>query len=249
MNIKERIMNLLNHKTTIVFLLLAGISCWVPPVFSGQIGYTDKAYQDGDTLSATDMNDTFNEIKTDVNDNDTRITTITDDYLQKPILTQLHYSGSDSVSPITGNYELIRTVSTFTKVNSDSIIELNWNGHGRVDGTAGEFCEFQLRIDGMNNLGGAGTGYDLNASGSTVLYTVYSPISVKVWFSGLTAADHTVSIWVRGVATTGCSLNNGNFSQDVYVTEIPIGPNTIQSLSVPFQSLSLDTETGGVTLQ
>ena len=45
---------------------------FVTPAYSGQVGYPDDSYTAGDPLTAADLNLKFNEIKADVNDNDTR---------------------------------------------------------------------------------------------------------------------------------------------------------------------------------
>lgn len=45
----------------------------VIPAYSGEVTYTDDSYTSGDPLTAADLNAKFNEIKADVNDNNTSI--------------------------------------------------------------------------------------------------------------------------------------------------------------------------------
>jgi hypothetical protein len=132
------------------------------------------------------------------------------DFAKPPVLTELQYRLTNTDNSISSTYELIRTVGTFTKVLSNTDIELTWIAHASTNGT---FCDFQLRIDDNPSLGTLDTG------GRAVLYTAESPVAVTVLFRGLSAGLHTVSIWVRGTATS-CTLNRGNFPQTVFVKEI-----------------------------
>ncbi len=56
-------------KRTAVMLFCAAV---ITTVSAGEITYPDNSYSSGDTLTASDLNDKFNEIKTDVNDNNSR---------------------------------------------------------------------------------------------------------------------------------------------------------------------------------
>jgi len=130
------------------------------------------------------------------------------DGFRSPIYTQLNYLGSTINSSITFTYEEFRIIGDFSKIYDDSIIELVWNDHGTV---VGSFCDFQVRIDGV----------ELASEGArAILYSPASPITVNAWFPGLTAGIHTVSIWVRGSATS-CEINDGSFRPAVFVKEVP----------------------------
>jgi len=139
------------------------------------------------------------------------------EYARKPVISRIHYNGSNSDVSITSTYELIRTVGSFTKLYDESEIQLIWNGHGSMSPQE-QFCEFQLRIDDLKDTGSSSTSYEATSGGSAVLYAIESPINVTTIFSGLDAGLHEVSIWVRGNATS-CQLNFGNFGQDVFVKE------------------------------
>jgi hypothetical protein len=134
-----------------------------------------------------------------------------------PVVTRLLYDGSDGGLPISSQYQPIRTVGTFEKVNDGTAIVLDWNAH--ADRTGGTFCEFQLRIDAANDNGDTSANFS-NAGGGAVVYSEDDAVSVTALFTGLAAGQHQVAIWVRGDATS-CGLNRGDFGQTVIVTETP----------------------------
>ncbi|WP_455200870.1 hypothetical protein [Kaarinaea lacus] len=69
MNIRD---NMLRTGIKIFILCFCG-AVWL--VQAGEITYPDNSFGSGDTLNASDLNDKFNEIKTQVNDNNARTTT------------------------------------------------------------------------------------------------------------------------------------------------------------------------------
>ena len=46
-----------------------------------------------------------------------------------------------------------------------------------------------------------------------------TPFNVHTVFTGLGTGSHTVSIWLKGFATS-TTLNPGNFPQDVFIREV-----------------------------
>jgi hypothetical protein len=163
---------------------------------------------------AQEVNDNFTAVKTAVDDNDIPRT-----------LINVMISNSDN--SISSTYELLRTVGTFTKSKSNTDLKVTWTGHGRMAGTAGtNFCDFQVRIDGNEPEGTAAGG-----GGRAVLYTNDSPFSVTAIFREDAAGTHTVSIWVRGSATS-CTLNYGNFMQQVFIEEISPIEEVFSSTSI-----------------
>lgn len=64
----------LKFSTSTVLATIVLSSLAAAPAYSGQVTYPDNTYSTGDTLTATDLNAKFNESKTNINDNDTRIT-------------------------------------------------------------------------------------------------------------------------------------------------------------------------------
>jgi len=161
---------------------------------------TFSDFTGGTTISASEMNAKLNAIKDAINANR---------------VTRLHYDGTNTDSTVTTNYEQLRAVGSFTKAFANSRIELTWIGHATVNGT---FCEHQLRIDGAKDTGSTSTSFEPASGGSAIVYSAEAPISVSAIFGGLTAGTHTVSIWLRGGATS-CTLNTGNFGQTVLVRE------------------------------
>lgn len=181
-----------------VALMVVVLSFW--PALAEEVTIPYE-FQANTTAVAQEVNDNFIAVKTAVDDNDVPRTLI-------------NYMLSNSDSTISFTYELLRTVGTFTKNKSNTDLKVTWTGHGRMVGTAGaNFCDFQVRIDG-NEPEGSVTG-----GGRAVLYTNNSPFSVTAIFQGDAAGTRTVSIWVRGNATS-CTLNYGNFPQQVFIEEI-----------------------------
>lgn len=133
-----------------------------------------------------------------------------------PIKTVLAYSGSNTEAAPAATFTLIRTVGVFTKQRADSALHLEWSSHHL--GTAGNFCHYQLRIDGRANDGDDATGYQVDQEGNAVSYAAYDSLSTFAEFPGVAAGNHTVQVWVRG-GGTACTLNFGNFNQQVLVEE------------------------------
>jgi hypothetical protein len=134
-----------------------------------------------------------------------------------PVVTRLLYDGSNGDTSVGSQYDPIRTVGTFEKVNDGTAIMLDWNAH--ANRTGGSFCEFQLRIDAANDNGDTSADVS-NSGGAAVVYAEDDAVSVTALFTGLSAGEHQVAIWVRGDATS-CGLNSGDFGQTVIVTETP----------------------------
>ena len=126
-------------------------------------------------------------------------------------VTVLNYNNSDS-STVTFTYALFRTIGEFTKVEAATAITTVWNAHINTVGTVGtSFCHYQLRIDG--NAPKSLSGYP-----GAVNYGDHQAVSLQNYWTGLSTGLHTVSIWVRGNATS-CGANYGDFDQYVYVIE------------------------------
>lgn len=129
--------------------------------------------------------------------------------------TVLSYTGPDEVLLPGFDYGLVRSVGTFTKLRAGSTVRLDWSAHAR---TVGDFCHYQLRIDGKANTGASALTYASDQEGSAVAYADDSAIATFAEFTGVPAGVHTVQIYVRGLAAS-CTLNFGNFNQQVSVEE------------------------------
>ncbi len=125
------------------------------------------------------------------------------------VRTRLNYTGNPTLSP-TFSYIHVRDVGEFVKVAAETDVQLTWNSHVTMVGTAGQFCDYQLRVDDFadDSSGGRAVNY-----GSTA-------IAVETVFEGLATGPHTVSLWLRGSATS-CEENDGNFGRTVWVEEAP----------------------------
>jgi hypothetical protein len=133
--------------------------------------------------------------------------------------TRLHYTGSVSDTTVSFTYELHRTVGTFTKDQDATAIRLAWSGiASMVSAGAGSFCEFELRVDGKKDNGSSSTSSEASAGGSAIVYSAEETADTETVFTGLPTGTHTVSIWLRGSATS-CHTNYYGFGQDVFVDE------------------------------
>lgn len=129
-------------------------------------------------------------------------------------------TGAASSSSVSGTYALLRTVGSFSKAAASSHVKLTWNGHVRGTGVIATdwFCDFQLRVDGVAN--GSGTGRAVLYAGGGLQND--APAGDTTFFDGLAVGSHTVSIWVRGAATTtACEINHGDATDELYVEEMP----------------------------
>src|SRR5262245_130562 len=112
--------------------------------------------------------------------------------------TDLHYTGQDDAAPGGFPFAEFRSVGPFTKAQAGTTIKLTWNAHGRAIGAAGNFCHWQLRIDGNDSLGSASASPNVASEGTAVLYataaTSYDNLSATAHFDGLATGSHTVSL-------------------------------------------------------
>jgi hypothetical protein len=126
-----------------------------------------------------------------------------------PRSVQLIYGGTDTAAPPgVGDPVFFRNIGTFPKAVASSEIEVTWHGHVRQAGTPGTtFCQYQVRVDGALPVGVT----NLTGSGA-VLYGADGLATLTGRWRGLSTGVHTVSLWLRGTATT-CTVNVQNFSQ------------------------------------
>jgi hypothetical protein len=136
--------------------------------------------------------------------------------------TDLHYGSLATDSSPTGSYQQLEVIGTFTKLNASTAITLVWTSHATGGNGAGvTFCQYQLRVDGLDDQGSASTSYSGTAASGAVVYDAHSAFSVTDVFTALAAGSHTVSVWDRSGGVTSCTDNNGSFGHDVYVLETP----------------------------
>jgi hypothetical protein len=133
------------------------------------------------------------------------------------VKTVLAYNGADTLATATGNFELIRTVGNFTKQRAGSTLRLDWSAHSTR--AAGLFCHYQLRIDGRANDGDNAVNYQGDQEGNVVSYSLDESVATFAEFAAVPAGVHTVQIYLRSLGGSTCTLNFGNFNQQVVVEE------------------------------
>lgn len=130
-----------------------------------------------------------------------------------PPPAQLQSNGA-SMSEVGNDFTLVSSVGTYAKMDSASVLELNWTGTAHfVFGGSG--CLFQLRIDGQPSASGGGT----------VFVRDMESVSVTALFTGLATGAHTIEVWARqtpqGPGMSGCTFGpaNAGISQTFVVSE------------------------------
>ena len=194
-------------RTMVITLSLLSFTEW--SVLAGSIDPPKdlNQFKAGETAVAQQVNENFNVVAGAVNDNDIR-------------RTYILYRFSNTDSSISYTYELLRTLGTFTKTKSNTDLKITWTGHGQMVGEEGIkiFCDFQVRVDNKPPVSDDPKDLVEGSGGRAVLYTNDSPFSVTAIFQGFTAGTRSLSIWVRGNATS-CTLNYGNFQHQILVAE------------------------------
>ena len=127
--------------------------------------------------------------------------------------TVLNGPSCKSLSTFSTTYAKIADAGSFTQVNSNSPIEVTFNGRIAVTGTlSGTGAAFELRVDDTATTNGrARANLKSSEIGSDGILA-----SITGIFTGLSSGTHTVSIWVRGVNGSGTSafVDPGCWSTD-----------------------------------
>jgi hypothetical protein len=135
---------------------------------------------------------------------------------QRPKITKITTSGTTSDTTVGTTFELLKTIGTFTKDydGADTIIEVTLSSNITATGSVGDWTNFQIRIDGAADPDGTG-----RAICRLTATTTHTPIMIHTVFPGLSAGNHTVSIWLRGNCSEAI-FNVGNYSVPLVVKEI-----------------------------
>lgn len=135
-------------------------------------------------------------------------------------VTRVLYSGQTNFTP---NFEfaLMRTLGTFEKRRSDTVLRVSWLSHTQTGG-AGGFCQYQLRIDGVKDDGTTNTTATFGNTGEAVVYALDQAVNVMTYFDGIGRGTHDLEIWIRG-SGVGCTINRGNFQNQFVIEEIVPG--------------------------
>ena len=106
---------------------------------------------------------------------------------------QLGVEAGTASANVGEGFELVDPVETYMKVDPTSILEVTWTGSAAAGFLP---CQFQIRIDGQEPPGGAGTIYVANGS-------VNGNIATSVTFPGLPEGPHEIAIYARSIGGGG----------------------------------------------
>lgn len=107
-------------------------------------------------------------------------------------------TGCQSLNTVSTSFQKIADLGTFVKLNSSTIIELNYQTNFMISLTGSGGVIFQLRVDGNGpSIGEAAFMLKSDNSG------INMPGSIYGIYEALAVGSHTVSIWVKRTALTG----------------------------------------------
>ncbi|MHB0988633.1 MAG: hypothetical protein ACYC3P_08225 [Bellilinea sp.] len=121
----------------------------------------------------------------------------------------------------------IADVGSFNVENSESLIEVTYQGRLTITGATGMGVFFELRVDDL-------TGIAINPSQPSGLALVraseagqYVPSNFSGFWTGLAAGTHTVSVWARASANTGTNaiIDPGGWPSNIVIVKetLPFG--------------------------
>jgi hypothetical protein len=131
-----------------------------------------------------------------------------------PTITRINWRGETTDGSVSTSWEKVRDLGSFTKNSETTDIIISADGHMSVTGS---WCQYQIRIDGLTDVGAAPSGWRELDGAKAVAYDT-SAWFIEGLFPDLTAGSHTVELWLRGSATA-CEDNTGDFAHQVLVTE------------------------------
>ena len=134
------------------------------------------------------------------------------------------------LTSISTTFTKIGDIGGFTVENSASLVEVTHQGRLHISSfnvSAGSY--FQLRVDDLPPLINSGEASIRAAEANQQV-----PLTFTGYWQGLSAGDHTISLWVRtanGTATTAIMNPGGWSSNDVIVKEhLPFGTTYLPSI-------------------
>ncbi|MBN1371457.1 MAG: hypothetical protein JW987_05915 [Anaerolineaceae bacterium] len=130
-----------------------------------------------------------------------------------------------SIPTVTSIYTKLTNLGTFSVNSVDSVMELTFNGRIAVDSIySGNGAVFELRVDNVpSGVGRARASMRTSEAGSAGVQ-----VSLTGLFTGLSAGNHTASLWVRtsdGGSASGARVDPGCWSSDVLIVKeyLPFG--------------------------
>lgn len=178
-------------------------------------------FQAGTPAVADDVDENFEAVRVEVNDNNTRISTNASnistntsnisnntaninanatDIQNKGLIdvTVLTARCAGNVSFPNGSYVKLSDIGTFTKVLSGSIIEVQFNGTVYASIMNGNGAVFEIRVDDQPTASGwARIALKEGTMGNETTGTM------TAIFSNLSTGSHTVGVWVFGANGSG----------------------------------------------
>jgi len=135
--------------------------------------------------------------------------------------TVLHYSNAADETGQPGEYVLLRTIGTFTKQQASTVLRVTLLEH---DAAVNGICNFQLRVDGLDDRGNVNSD---QSSGATVVVVGTDNVLPHIesatfvdTFDEVGAGSHQLQMYVRGNGNP-CSSNPGGHGVDAVVEEMP----------------------------
>jgi len=136
--------------------------------------------------------------------------------------TRLNVNNGGAVTYQTNGFAQLATLGTFAKHRANTAVTVAYDEISATD-TLAAVCDVQLRVDGVNDLGG--TGF----SGTDGVVTTYQPdeptpqvttVFMQSVFLGLPVGTHTITVWGNtDLASSGCYDDAGGFDRSVLITE------------------------------
>lgn len=208
--------------TAISVVALVAALCGVGGAYAGSVIITSKQIKNGTILStdihkagvkSTDVaNGTISSADIgngDVTSTDIGANQVTPADVSMPAPLQV-IPPTASGPVTTEGFSKLADVATYSKAQSESVLEVNWSG--AVTSGPGTNCIFQLRVDGNEPSGGGGE-----------VFAQATPVNVatSAQFTGLAAGDVTVQIWAKATAIIGpggsCVIGPSNPSIDTTI--------------------------------
>jgi hypothetical protein len=142
-------------------------------------------------------------------------------------VTTLKTQAQDIFAPSDVTFHQRIRLGTFTKDSGESRVRITWQGPAWIEGTSDGTCAYQLRVDGSKDTGSTNSAYEAGEGGDAVLWLHNGAtfnegaITDTVYFTGLSAGSHEITMWVRGTGNPTCFINPGVFTMTTYVEEMP----------------------------
>jgi len=155
--------------------------------------------------------------------------------MRPAIVSQVFNVNCTSLPVVTPTYAKLLDMATFTVQSPDSAVDLTFNGRIFVGSfTSGTGAVFELRVDdAVSPLGRARANLRAAEAGGGGVH-----VTITGSFTGLSAGEHTASMWVRTSSTGAANqamVDPGCWSTDVLIVQehLPFGFTFLPSVVSP----------------